>query len=258
MKRSNKMLIIALALIVSGVFFMVYKVKTAVNSALSESGVVVDNPGISGVQAEKRYEIGAFERLVVNGSVVVKMIKSDTDKVVLRGDSMLLNFVEIEQRDQKLAVGLTKIKGRKIKVEVDIYTTNMQLTKISVNAGARLTSDETISSSDLDIDVNAGARIGLHVNCTSVACSSNAGAQASLTGSTTKFLGSANAGATIKAKNLKAKKVEASANAGAHVTVYASEVLEASCLAGGHVTYFGNPVKVDKSTLAGGRLQKGD
>ncbi len=258
MKTSNKLLIIAFILILSGAFFVIYKVKTFINIYTNEEVVYAKDLDLSGEVIEKTYQLQSFNNIRLDGGIKANLFKGDKNEMILHGDSTLIHYVEIEEHDGKLVVKLTSVKGKNIKVYADIYSTSLEIDDLNINAGASLNSEESIEVEDMDIDVNAGAHLNVILHCDKVNISCNAGAQAYLNGTTKDLSASANAGAFIKAKDLKAQKVNASANAGGHVTVYASEKIDASCVAGGNVSYAGNPEKVSKSTVAGGTLSKID
>lgn len=256
MKTSNKLLLIVLAIILSGMFYSLYRVKSFVGTALSENGIIADNVELTGEISEVGYDLDEFEIVEVNGAIEAKLKRGDKEKIVLRGDTALFRYVDVKVKNDKLEVSLTKIKGKKVKLEADIFMPKTALEKVVVNAGGQLSSNEIIKVSDIEVEANAGGFVDLELNCENVECMSNAGAQVTLTGVTERLEGSANAGAFIKAKKLKAERVSASANAGGQMFVSASEKLDASCVAGGIIVYSGDPKKVSKNTMLGGVLTK--
>lgn len=258
MKTSNKLLLIAFGIVLSGILYTVYEVKMAFDTALSESRVVNDDIKLTGNVSEVSYEIDEIEELAVSGSVKAKIIKSDVDKIVLKGDSVLFKYVEIKADNDRLSVVLTKIRGHKVSVDADIFISHLQLDEIVASDGAQLSAVDVLENSDLDIEANAGAFVNLDVRCKVIKCSSNAGAQVMINGVTDRLEGSANAGAFIKANGLNAKSVKASANAGGQIYVFVTERLDASSNAGGIITYSGQPAKVNKSTMVGGIVTNGD
>lgn len=258
MKTSNKLLLIAFILIISGAFFVIYKVKTFINFYTSEEVVHAKDLELSGEVIEKTYKLQSFNNIRLDGGIKANLFKGEQNELILRGDPTLVNFVEVEEHGDKLVVKLTSVKGKNIRVNADIYTTSLEIDDINVNAGASLKSEEIFEVEEMDIDANAGAQISLSLFCEKVKCSNNAGGIANLQGTTKELSVNANAGGIINAQDLEAEKVDASANAGGIITVYASEKIDASCVAGGIISYAGNPEKVSKTTVAGGILKKID
>lgn len=256
MKTSNKLLLIAFVLILSGTFYIIYKAKTFIEVSPNDHMVSARDLNLSGKTREKIVPISEFENLRVSGGIKAQLIHGNENKLVLRGDTVLLNYVEIEEYDHALSIRQTTVKGKRMDVEVDIITTNLEISDIKVNAGGQLNSKELITAKDLHVEANAGGNFNIRVEAESVSCSSNAGAHATLEGNTNDFSGRANAGASINAVDLKAEKVRIRANAGASASVYATQTIEAKCVAGGHVDYAGNPEKESKTTTAGGSISK--
>lgn len=254
MKTSNKLLLAAFALILAGTIVIMIKVKSFVSETIS----VHNNEKIelSGEIEEKNIEINHFTRLKVEGAVSVELVKGNSNSLVVKADTAILKHVKIDQNENKLTIKLVNMKNKRIRANIKLTTSDMNIEKISANAGAKLNVTDTISAENIDIDVNAGGHGNFPVSCESIQCSANAGGFATLSGKADKFRGSANAGGHVKANSLYVKKADANAVAGGHIFISVSEELNADCTAGGVVKYSGNPTNKNVNTSAGGRVVK--
>lgn len=254
MKTSNKLLLAAFGLILAGTIVIIFKVKSFVGETIS----IGNNEKIelSGEIEEKAYDITSFNRLKVEGAISLELSKGETNTLSVRADTAILKYVQVEQMDNKLTIKLVNIHNKRARAKVKLTTSDMNLEKLTANAGSKLEVKDTLRAENIDIEVNAGGHGRFPVFSKEVECDANAGAFATIIGKTEKFRGNATAGAHIKAKELGARYAKVNAVAGAQITISVSDELDADCTAGGVVKYNGNPKIKNVNTNAGGRVVK--
>jgi hypothetical protein len=247
MKTSNKFLIIALAIILTGTVLVILKVKQF---------VVGERIELSGTTIEKVHEISDFENLNVSGAMDLQIVKSDVNKLTLEADTSILRLVKISQSGNMLTIKMNSSFNKHVKVQGTLQAKDFNFRSLNISAGAEVATIDTITSPDIKISLSAGGHANLPLSCNSVDCSASAGAGANLSGKTKDLNTDASAGAQIIAEKLIAENARAEASAGGYILINVSNSLDVSCSAGGSVKYFGQPDMKNIDISSGGNLSK--
>jgi hypothetical protein len=198
-------------------------------------------------EIEKFTEVKAFDQ------INVVLIKSNENKVVLTGDDQ--GDVDIENKK-----GLLKIKmdfensmdGED--VEAKVYYTEA-LTLIDANEGARITAEGIVKASESRIAVQEGAKVEMKVEIENLFVKSTSGSEVVLTGSATNQEVVANAGGKVFNEKLDTETTKVTVNAGGSAEIKASILADAKVRAGGSITIHGNPKKIDRDKVFGGKIK---
>jgi hypothetical protein len=249
MKTSNKLLLIALAIILTGTILFILKIKQ-----LSNIGQVE----LSGKIAEKTQIISDFENLQVEGGINVTIQKSDTNSLTFEADTTILNHISVDQIGNNLVIKMKISNLKYSKVEASLKTKNLDITKFDLSAGADVNTLDTIRVSEMSLDLSAGAHAKLPVICNSVQCNTSAGASADLSGKTKTFKAESSAGAQLIADKLVADEASADASAGGYILLNVVNSLDVKCSAGGTVRYTGRPDMRNIDISSGGNLSKAE
>ncbi|MBN1181742.1 MAG: DUF2807 domain-containing protein [Bacteroidales bacterium] len=249
MKTSNKLLLIAFGIILTGIIVILFSIKKY---------VVFENINVSGIKTEKIHAVSAFTNLEISGAIYVELQKSTKNELTLVGDTAILSRLTIDQVGDNLILKLKGSISEKHQINAVLRTDKMEINKIRVSAGSSLTSQDTIFSQNIDIDASAGARSNTPVVVKSVDCNASAGATIKLKGEAENLSAQASAGAHVDAQNLAASNVKVNASAGGFSLVWAVETLDVSCSAGGFVKYKGHPDMRNIDLNSGGNLSKID
>lgn len=252
MKTSNKILLIAYAIMLAFVVLILLKVKQYIHTNLDFSGH--EKIELSGEVMDKTYDITSFTKLKVEGAISLDLSKGESNSLTIKADTAILKHVQVNQSDNKLTVKLINMHGKKHMATAVLQMPEMILENLDVNAGAIVESKDTLINDRINISANAGGQAKISINCQQLDCSANAGGIAVLSGKAEKVKANATAGAQIKADKLLATKADADAVAGAQIRLNVSSELNADCTAGGTVRYKGNPIIKSVNTTAGGRI----
>ncbi|MGI9550780.1 MAG: head GIN domain-containing protein [Aurantibacter sp.] len=198
-------------------------------------------------EIEKFTEIKAFDQ------INVVLIKSNENKVVLTGDDQ--GDVDIENKK-----GLLKIKmdfensmdGED--VEAKVYYTE-ELTLIDANEGAEITSEGTFKATEARIAVQEGGKVEMKVDIENLFVKSTSGSEITLTGSATNQEVVANAGGKVFNEKLDTETTKVTVNAGGDAEIKASVLADAKVRAGGTIAIHGNPKKIDRNKVFGGKIE---
>ncbi|MBN2485431.1 MAG: DUF2807 domain-containing protein [Bacteroidales bacterium] len=247
MKTSNKMLLGALLILLSGTVIVIIRIRQY---------VVTDTLTLSGVTTEKTVNISVLDNLTISGALDIKVVTSNKNSLLLSGDSTLLGNVKVEDKNNGLAIKLNGLKNNNHNVTGTIYTTSLQPERIELSSGAFLSTSDTLKPDKLNLVLYSGSQANVFVKCKTLNCEAFAGARAELSGGASDFTTKAFAGANIDAVNLLTENTIAEASAGAHITVNVTGSLDANCSASGSVRYSGSPEMKNISVGSGGNLSK--
>ncbi len=197
-------------------------------------------------------DMGNFNQVKVFDLIEVNLIKSDENRVLVKGRNVSdINLVN-KNGVLKIRMELDKIfSGEDTFVEV--YYTDLDL--IDGNEGARITSNETIEQNSLEIKAQEGAQIkvGLKVNHLEVRA---------VTGGIIEASGMAenqdvvlNTGGVFEGKDLRTENTSVKITAAGEAEVFATEYVDVNIKAGGNVYVFGKPKEINEKTFAGGFIR---
>ncbi|MDL5513166.1 head GIN domain-containing protein [Arenibacter sp. M-2] len=196
--------------------------------------------------------VGDFNEVKVYDLIEVNLIKSDENKVLVKGDNV--DDIQIINKNGVLKIKMEldkKFHGENTFVEV--YFKNIDL--IDGNEGARITVNETLSQEKIELKTQEGAKIkvGLDVHHLVVRCVTGGIVEAS--GKTINQEVVLNTGGVFEGKPLRSEKASIKITAAGEAEMYVSEAVDINIKAGGDVYVYGNPRSVNKNTFAGGRVK---
>lgn len=200
-------------------------------------------------QVEK--QVGDFNKVTAFDQIDVQLIPSQETKVVLNGTNSEIVEVINKNGEIKLRMPLTNLlKGDNVSATV-YYK---KLDAVEANEGSRIASETEINTANFSIIAKEGSDVFLKLNTNSLTLKLNDGSKATILGTTQTQDVLINAGSIYTAKNLRTSQTVITANAGAQVTIYATDFVDAKVRAGGEISIYGKPKKVTKKTIAGGKI----
>lgn len=197
-------------------------------------------------------EMGGFNEIKVYDLIEVNLIKSDENKVLIKGDNV--DDINLVNKN-----GVLKIKMELDKIFhgedtfVEVYYTNIDL--IDGNEGARITSNETIEQNTIELKTQEGAQIkvGLSVDYVKVRAVTGGIIDASGIAKNQEVV--LNTGGVFEGRDLRTETTKVKITAAGEAEVYASERVDINIKAGGDIAVYGNPEHVNKNTFAGGSVR---
>lgn len=209
-------------------------------SALAQEGVV--------------FPVEKFSELKVFDGISVKLIPSDENKVVVKGEDAESVTVRKVHNKLKIRMDIEKIfSGYATFAEV-YYSAPLSV--LDVNENALITSDKTIDQIDLELRAQEAGKIDLKVNLKRLRVKSVTGATVAVEGSAKNQVIDVNTGGGYEAGNLKTEQTEVEVNAGGYADIRASEYVDATVRAGGNINIYGNPKVIDRTKFLGGTIKE--
>jgi len=197
-------------------------------------------------------EMGSFHEVKVYDLIEVNLIKSDENKVLIKGQNV--DDINLVNKN-----GVLKIKMELDKIFhgedtfVEVYYTSLDL--IDGNEGARITSNETIEQNTIELKTQEGAQIkvGLSVDYLKVRAVTGGIIDASGVAKNQEIV--LNTGGIFEGRELRTETTKVKITAAGEAEVYASDRVDINIRAGGDVEVHGNPEHVNKNTFAGGTVR---
>jgi len=196
---------------------------------------------------EKFTEIKVFDR------IEAILIKSDKNQVVLTGEDQGDANVENKKGLLKIKMDFeNSIDGGD--VEAMVYYTE-ELTLIDANEGAEISSEGTFKASEARIAVQEGGKVTMKVDIENLFVKSTSGSAVTLTGNATNQEVVANAGGKVYNSKLDSETTKVTVNAGGSAEIKAATLADAKVRAGGVIEIHGNPKKIERDKVFGGKIK---
>jgi len=186
----------------------------------------------------------------------VYLERGSENKAVAEADSNIMEILDISVRGNTLVIksegNISRATSKKVTVT---YTGDLDHLKAS--SGGQLITREIIKGEQLDLDVSSGGHLSTEAVVRNITMDASSGGHATIKGSTDDLNVDVSSGGFIKAKDLMANHVEASASSGGNADVYAKKSIRGRASSGGNIDYWGNPDDKDipKKSYSGGSVR---
>lgn len=196
-------------------------------------------------------QIGEFEVLKVYDLITVNLIKSDQNRVLIKGTHA--DEIRFVNRDGVLKIKMPidkKFQGEN--VSVDCYYTGLEA--IDANEGAKIVFNEPIEQHQLELRAQEGGSIKADLKVDDVLIRAVTGGSIYARGVAESQQITLNTGGIFEGRDLRTEISSVNVSAGGEAELYASESVDIQIRAGGDVTVWGDPDTVFKKQIFGGRI----
>jgi hypothetical protein len=196
--------------------------------------------------------VSDFDTIKSYDLVTVNLVKSLENKIIISGRDA--QDVEYVQKN-----GVLKIRMRAEKIfdglETFVHVYYKELAVIDANEGSLIVSNELLEQDRLEIRVQEGATVTAGLTVKNLDIRAVTGGIVQLSGQVEDQIVVVNTGGIVENALLTTDYTKVKVQAGGEVAVYATQRVDISVRAGGDVMVYGNPLKVKKKTLLGGRIE---
>lgn len=203
-------------------------------------------------QIEK--QVGEFSKVTSFDKIDVYLIKSNENKVVLKGNQS--NDVEIVNKngELKIRMPITKLlQGDAISATV--YYTNIEA--VEANEGSRIASKEEIKAINFDVIAKEGSEVKLvNLQTSRLKVRTSGGSVVTVIGSSKNQEIIVNSGAKFDGQDCISSQTIVTVNAGGIANIHATDFVDAKTRAGGDILIFGKPKQINQKTIAGGTIKQ--
>ncbi len=196
-------------------------------------------------------EVGDFQEIKVYDLIEVNLIKSDDNRIVIKGHNVYdIKFVN-KNGVLKLRMELDK-KFQGEDTFVEVYYTDLRT--IDGNEGAKIVCNELVEKEKIELRAQEGSHIKIGMDVRDVEMKAVTGGIIEASGLAKNQIIVINTGGVFEGRELLTEVTNIKISAGGEAELYASQKLDVNVKAGGDVYVYGNPKDVNKTTLAGGRI----
>jgi hypothetical protein len=196
-------------------------------------------------------EVGDFHEIKVYDLIEVNLIKSDNNRIIIKGH----NVYDIKYVNKNGVLKLKMELDKKFQGEdtfVEVYYTDLRT--IDGNEGAKIVCNELVEKEKIEIRAQEGSHIKIGMDVKDVEIKAVTGGKIEASGLAKNQIIVINTAGVFEGRELLTEVASVNISAGGEAKLYASEKLDISVKAGGDVYVYGNPKDVNKKTLAGGRI----
>ncbi|NNE03480.1 MAG: DUF2807 domain-containing protein [Eudoraea sp.] len=196
-------------------------------------------------------DVGEFSEIKVYDLIEVNLIKSDENRILIKGEKV--DDIKFVNKDGTLKLRMQlekKFQGEQTLIEV--YYTDLDI--IDGNEGASITLNETVVQDKVVLKTQEGAKIKIGMEVDNVEIRAVTGGVVEAAGLAKNQVIVINTGGVFEGRELKTATTSVKISAGGEALLSASEKVDINVRAGGDVYVYGNPKEVNKNTLAGGRI----
>ncbi len=196
-------------------------------------------------------EVGDFNEIKVFDLIEVNLIKSDENRILIKGQHVD-DIVWVNKGGAlKLRMQLEK-KFRGEDTFIEVYYTD--LSTIDANEGARIVCNEMVRQDRIVLKAQEGGKIKIGMDVMDVDIRAVTGGIIEASGIAKNQVVVLNTGGIFEGRDLKTEIASIRISAGGEAEMFVSEKVDINIRAGGDVYVYGNPKEVNKNTLVGGRI----
>ena len=203
--------------------------------------------------AQNSLDLETFNKVTAFDRIDVTLVESNQNKAIITGAAIQnVQFIN-KNGELKIRMSLEESFQGDL-VSVLVYYKNVDA--LEANEGARISAQNSIKTSSLELIVKEGAQIDIEIETDRLISKGFAGGEIDINGTANYSTITLTAGAVFNAKNLTTKQTEVTVTAGGEAYVFAKDVLSVKVRAGGSVYYKGKPATLNQKTVAGGTIKQ--
>lgn len=222
------------------------------------TGCGINNKKINGngnVSTEER-NAGAFEELIVSGSMHVYLSQGPVQAVRVEAESNLLPYIITNRQGDELKVKTEDNTSISYTHPINIYLTTPDIKKISMLGSGKIETKDTLRNDDgLKISLAGSGSINIRMNAPEADANIAGSGNITVSGFTQKLDINLAGSGNFKGSDLKSEEAKIKIAGSGSAWVFASVKLSAKILGSGNVHYGGTP-SMDNNMLGSGKVIK--
>ena len=196
-------------------------------------------------------EVGEFREIKVYDLIEVNLIKADENRILIKGDHV--DDIRFVNRDGVLKLKMElekKFQGEDTFIEV--YYTGLKV--IDANEGAHIVCNELVEQDRIELRAQEGARIDIGMKVRDAEIRAVTGGVIAAAGLASNQVITLNTGGIFEGRDLRTENSSIRVSAGGEAKLYATLEADVQIRAGGDVYVYGNPERLYKDKIFGGRI----
>lgn len=206
----------------------------------------------SSAQKSKEVSISPFIGVKVYSGINVKLIPSDTNKMVIFGDNIETVVFTLKKDVLKIRHSIDQLLNPST-TYVELHFTE-DLDALHTYQGSTLESTAEINTTSIILKAHEGSRQTLNITSEKIDSRVKSGGFLNISGKATSHRVSILGGGICEGEKLLTEQTTVKVTAGGVAYLHASELLEATVSVGGTVRIHGKPTKLIRKKVIGGTI----
>ena len=203
-------------------------------------------------QKSKEVSISPFNGVKVYSGIHVKLIPSDTNKMVIFGDNIETVVFTLKKDVLKIRHSIDQLLNPST-TYVELHFTE-DLDALHTYQGSTLESTAEINTTSIILKAHEGSRQTLNITSEKIDSRVKSGGFLNISGKATSHRVSILGGGICEGEKLLTEQTTVKVTAGGVAYLHASELLEATVSVGGTVRIHGKPTKLIRKKVIGGTI----
>lgn len=201
---------------------------------------------------------GDYSGIKCKGSFDYVLVSGKEGKIILEGESNLLEYIITEVKGGTLIVKTKKRVNLKPnwKKTIKITIPFMDIDNVSLSGSGDLWTEDTIISTNFDATMAGSGDVTIDIEANSIKCRVAGSGDLTLKGTTHDLVAKLAGSGDIHAFKLEANNTTASVAGSGDVAVVSNKSLHARVTGSGDIVYRGNPSTKDTKKIGSGSISK--
>ncbi len=205
-------------------------------------------------QKKEVRKVESFYKIAVGSGIDLILTHGDENKLTVEADGDKIFKIITVVKDSVLKIYTNGRLGWSLGQSPKVYVSFVNVVEINCGGGSDVVCTNPIKTELLTIKSSGGADIYLELEANLLKLYSNSGADLKVRGTATTLFAEADEGSHIRAKDLVAQSVKATAAGGSEVSIQALINLVAHSDSGSEIYYYGTPQTIDLLKTSGGDI----
>jgi hypothetical protein len=202
----------------------------------------------------KEIKTGTFNYLSVSNALDVIIIPSDSQKIVIKADENLLDFIKVRVRDNTLLI----TAERRIRIsrskKIEVYTRTLE--QIEGSAAATIKNSDSLVIDNLKITSSSAAEINICGQFKDLNAEASSASNIKLYGRVANLQANVSSAAGLNAFGMTADKASVVVSSAANAKINVTQEAKFDASSAGSIVYHGDPVVKVINASSGGSVNK--
>ena len=188
----------------------------------------------------RELQLNSFNSFELKGSGNVYLTQGDSQKVIIEGESNILDLIETDVREQRWDIEFSEcVRSHK---DIKVYITIPEVRSGSISGSGDIIGENDFSGGNMGFKISGSGNIDVSAVCEEMLAIISGSGGINLKGQAREFTGHISGSGDIRAYPFFTKNAEIKISGSGDVEISASETLEVNISGSGDVRYHGSPV----------------
>jgi hypothetical protein len=207
-------------------------------------------------QSRETRNLGSFNEVSVSEAIKVELVKGSSEKAEIEVSGTDAENVLTEVSGDRLKIHMASGNWKNVTAFVRLTYKNLE--EIDVSSAASVSTESTISSERMEMDVSSAAKADLIFDVGQMELDVSSAANFKAEGEVDEIEVDVSSAGSMSAYELECKAAELSVSSAGSIKITVTERIDARASSGGSIRYKGKPEKERISSSSGGSVKGND